>query len=202
MTAFEIHTVEYAGTLATRDGDIPGDLPQVAFSGRSNVGKSSLINTLLRRTRSKVARVSSTPGKTQAVNFYRVNDRFFLADLPGFGYAKVPKTLRDQWRGLVEGYLERSQGLKGVVHLVDCRRTPADQDLEMMDYLARLEIPTLVVLTKMDKLGRSQRAKAVAKAGEALGVDGEQLLPFSAKTGEGRDALLEALHTLLDDTAA
>jgi GTP-binding protein len=197
----KIRTVEYAGTLATRDGDIPGDLPQVAFSGRSNVGKSSLINTLLGRTRSKVARVSSTPGKTQAINFYRVNDRFFLADLPGFGYARVPKQLRDQWRGLIEGYLERGAALRGVVHLVDCRRTPADLDLEMMDYLAGLQVPTLVVLTKMDKLNRSQRARAVAGAAEALGVEGDQLLPFSAKTGEGRDGLLAALGALVDRDA-
>jgi GTP-binding protein len=198
----EIRSVEYAGTMATREGEIPGDLPQIAFSGRSNVGKSSLINTLLRRTRSKVARVSSTPGKTQAVNFYRVNDRFFLADLPGFGYARVPKNLRDQWKGLVEGYLERSGGLKGVVHLVDCRRTPADLDLEMMDYLAGLGVPTLVVLTKMDKLNRSQRKKAIDRAGQALGVTADQLLPFSAKTGEGREALLLALGALLDESRA
>lgn len=198
----KIRTVEYAGTVATPDGEIPGDLPQVAFSGRSNVGKSSLINTLLGRTRSKVARVSSTPGKTQAVNFYRVNDLFFLADLPGFGYARVPKTMRDQWQRLVEGYLGRRAGLRGVVHLVDCRRTPADQDLEMMEYLAGLGVPTLVVLTKMDKLNRSQRAKAIAGASHALGLEEEQLLPFSAKTGEGREELLAALDALLGEDSA
>lgn len=193
-----IRTVEYVGTLATPQGDIPANLPQVAFSGRSNVGKSSLINVLLRRTRSHIARVSSTPGKTQAINFYQVNDRFLLADLPGFGYARVPKTLRDQWKGLIEGYLERSAGLKGVVHLVDSRRTPADLDLEMMDYLARIEVPTLVVVTKMDKLKSSERRKALEDARTVLGLDAEQMLPFSAKTGEGRDTLLAALDALLD----
>jgi GTP-binding protein len=193
----KIRTVDYAGTVATPQGPLPGDLPQVAFSGRSNVGKSSLINTLLRRTRHKIARVSSTPGKTQAVNFYEVNGRFYLVDLPGFGWARVSKTLRDSWRGLVEGYLSRGPGLRGVVHLVDCRREPTEQDLEMMDYLARLGVPTLVVLTKIDKVNRSQRDEAVDRAARTLGVDREQLLPFSARTGEGRDALLGALDALL-----
>lgn len=193
----KIRTVEYAGTVAQANGPVPGDLPQVAFSGRSNVGKSSLINTLLRRTRSKVARVSATPGKTQALNFYRVNDHFFLLDLPGFGYAKVPKTLRDQWKGLIEGYMRRPVDLRGVVHLVDSRRNPSDQDLQMLDFLAQLRTPTLVVLTKVDKLKRSERKKAFAKAADRLGVDPEQLLPFSSKTGEGREVLLAALDALL-----
>ncbi len=193
----KIKTVEFAGTVVTPDGSMPDDLPQVAFSGRSNVGKSSLINTLLRRTRSKVARVSSTPGKTQALNFYRINDRFFLVDLPGFGYARVPKKLRDAWKGLVEGYLARARTLKGVVHLVDCRREPTPQDLDMMDYLARLGAPALVVLTKIDKLNRSERTRAVERACGVLGVGREQLVPFSAKTGEGREVLLEALDALL-----
>jgi GTP-binding protein len=196
----KIGTVDYAGTLAQADGPIPeGGLPEIAFSGRSNVGKSSLINTLLRRTRSKVARVSSTPGKTQAINFYRVNDRFFLVDLPGFGYAKVPKTIRDAWRTLIETYLARSTELRGVVHLVDCRRAPTELDLEMMEYLAGLGTPALVVLTKMDKLKSSQREAAIEGATSALGVGREQLVPFSAQTGEGRDELLAALGVLLGD---
>lgn len=196
----KIGTVEYAGTLATADGPIPeGDLPEIAFSGRSNVGKSSLINTLLRRTRSKVARVSSTPGKTQAINFYRVNDRFFLVDLPGFGYAKVPKTMRDSWRKLIEGYIARSTALRGVVHLVDCRREPTALDLEMMDYLARIGTPTLVVLTKIDKLKRSQRDQALERATRVLAIATEQIVPFSSQTGEGREVLLDALDGLLSE---
>lgn len=194
----KIRTVEYAGTVVAANGEAPGELPKVAFSGRSNVGKSSLINTLLRRTRSKVAHVSSTPGKTQALNFYRVNDRFFLLDLPGFGYAKVPKTLRNQWKGLIEGYLRRPIDLRGVVHLVDARRDPTPQDLQMLDFLAELGAPTLVVLTKIDKLKRQERARSIARAAERLGVEAEQLLPFSSKTGEGREVLLEAIDELLD----
>ncbi len=194
-----IHTVEYAGTVVRADGEIPGDLPQIAFSGRSNVGKSSLINTLLRRTRSKVARVSATPGKTQALNFYEVNGRFFLLDLPGFGYAKVPKSMRDSWKDLIEGYLARDVDLRGVVHLVDARHDPTPQDFEMLDFLATLGLPTLVVLTKVDKLRRHQRTPAFQKAAGQLGIDLDQLLPFSSKTGEGRDLLLSALDLLLDD---
>jgi GTP-binding protein len=193
----KIRTVEYAGTVATPDGPIPGELPQVAFSGRSNVGKSSLINILLRRHRSKIAHVSGQPGKTQAVNFYRVNGEFFLVDLPGFGYAKVPKKLRDSWKRLIEGYLSRDEGLKGVVHLVDCRREPTDQDLEMLDYLAGLGIPTLVVLTKVDKLKSSQRAQALEASIAKLGLDPDQVVPASSRTGEGRDDLLAALADLL-----
>lgn len=193
----KIRTVEYAGTVATPDGPIPGELPQVAFSGRSNVGKSSLINLLLRRHRSKIAHVSGQPGKTQAVNFYRVNDAFFLVDLPGFGYAKVPKKLREGWKRLVEGYLSRDEGLQGVVHLVDARREPTPQDLEMLDYLASLGVPALVVLTKVDKLKPSQRDRTLKACTEKLGVDPDQVLPVSSRTGEGRDELLAAVAELL-----
>lgn len=195
----KINTVEYAGTVATVGGEVPGDLPQIAFSGRSNVGKSSLINTVLKRHRSKIARVSATPGKTQALNFYRVNERFFLLDLPGFGYAKVPKAMRDGWKPLIEGYLSRDVDLRGVVHVVDSRHDPTPQDLQMLEFLAGRQIPTLVILTKIDKLKWSQRKRAFAKAAERLGVDEEQLLPFSSKTGEGRVELLGALGDLLSE---
>jgi GTP-binding protein len=197
--AVKIRTVEYAGSVASPDGPLPGKLPQVAFSGRSNVGKSSLINVLLRRTRKKIAHVSGTPGKTRMLNFYRVNERFFLVDLPGFGFARVPKTVQRTWRSLIEGYLSRKSGLRGVVHLVDCRRPPTDTDLQMLDYLSELGLPTLVVLTKIDKLTRTERARSVAAATETLHVDPDQILPFSSKTGEGREALLEALDSLLGE---
>jgi GTP-binding protein len=195
----KIRTVEYAGTIAAPGGAPPGDLPQVAFSGRSNVGKSSLINTLLRRHRSKIARVSATPGKTQALNFFRVNDAFFLVDLPGYGYAKVPKAVSDAWAGLIEWYLGASGAVRGVVHLVDARRNPTEHDIRMVAYLAEVGLPALVVLTKMDKLKRSQRNAALSRASEALALDEEQLLPFSSKTGEGREDLLEALESLLEE---
>ena len=192
-----IRSVEYAGTVAAVDGPMPTDLPQVAFSGRSNVGKSSLINTVLRRTRSKIARVSATPGKTRAINFFEVNERFHLVDLPGYGYAKVPKSMRDAWGKLIEWYLGQTGGVCGVVHLVDARRSATEHDLHMIQYLGELGIPALVALTKMDKLKSSQRAPAIARACKELGVDEDQLVPFSSKTGEGRDELLEALEELV-----
>ena len=193
----EIRTAEYAGTVATPTQAPPGELPEVAFSGRSNVGKSSLINILLRRSRKKIAHVSSTPGKTQALNFYRVNDRFFLVDLPGFGYARAPRPVRGEWRELIEGYLSRSPRLRGVVHLVDVRHSPTELDRHMMEYLSGVGVPALVVATKMDKLKKSQRDRHLARVQEGLAIDTQQLLPFSSHTGEGRDALLLALDSLL-----
>jgi len=193
----KIRAVDYAGTIAVPGGASPGSLPQVAFSGRSNVGKSSLINTLLRRTRNKIAHVSATPGKTQALNFFRVNDDFFLVDLPGYGYARVPEATRAEWAKLIEWYLGESGQVKGVVHLVDSRHKPTEHDLRMVSYLGELGLPTLVVLTKVDKLKKMERQRALPRAAEALGIGEAQLVPFSSKTGEGRDELLGALEDLL-----
>ncbi|MFO8173366.1 MAG: ribosome biogenesis GTP-binding protein YihA/YsxC [Longimicrobiales bacterium] len=194
-----IRSVEFAGAVAARGGPMPegGDLPQVAFSGRSNVGKSSLINVLLRRTRKKVAHVSAKPGKTQTLNFYRVNDGFFLVDLPGFGYAQAPEAVRESWRAMVEWYLSGTEALRGVVHLVDGRHPPTPLDLEMMEYLSTVGLPALVVLTKMDRVKSSKREKTIQDAAKQLGLDREQLLPFSSKTGEGREILLAALEDLI-----
>jgi GTP-binding protein len=194
----DIRTVEYAGTVATPTQEPPGELPEIAFSGRSNVGKSSLINILLRRSRHKIAHVSSTPGKTQALNFYRVNERFFLIDLPGFGYARVPGVTQRDWQKLIEGYLSRSPRLRGVVHLVDARHRPGKLDHRMLAYLSGIAAPTVVVATKMDKLTRSQRASHLARVREELEIDEEQLVPFSSHTGEGREELLDAVEALLD----
>jgi GTP-binding protein len=191
--------VEFAGSVASLKQPLPGELPQIAFAGRSNVGKSSLINVLLGRTRKKLAHVSGTPGKTRLLNFYRVNDEFFLVDLPGFGYAKVPNSVREEWRRLIEGYLAREDGPLAVVHLVDARRKPTDYDLQMLEYLAKLGLPALVVVTKIDKLTRSKRDRDVPALIEALGLDPDQVVPFSSVTGEGRDELLKALAHLLEE---
>jgi GTP-binding protein len=194
----KIRTVEFAGTMVDPEGELPGSLPQIAFAGRSNVGKSSLINTLLRRSRKKIARVSSEPGKTRAVNFFRVNDRFFLVDLPGYGYARVPDAMREAWAHLVEGYLARPDGPCAVVQLIDARREPTAQDRQMLEYLAGLQIPALIVLTKIDKLSHSKRVARIRATPGELELDPEQVIPFSSRTGEGREALLEALSHLLD----
>ncbi len=194
-----VRTVEFAGSVADPGGPLPGTLPQVAFAGRSNVGKSSLINVLLRRTRKKIAHVSGTPGKTQTLNFYRVNDTFFLVDLPGFGYAKAPKSIRAAWERLVFSYLGDTPTLAGVVYLVDARHPPTPIDRDMIDRLAGEGVPALVVLTKMDKLGTKERGGSIARAARDLGLDEEQLLPFSSRTREGREALLEAIDDLLTE---
>jgi GTP-binding protein len=193
----KIKSVEYAGTIASPGHRSFEALPQIAFSGRSNVGKSSLINRLLRRTRKKIAHVSSTPGKTQALNFYRVNEDVFFVDLPGYGYARVPEATRTTWAKLIEWYLGESSQVLGVVHLVDARHPPTKHDHSMVEYLAEIGIPTLIVLTKIDKLKRRERDVSMTRAIDALKVDQSQLLPFSSKTGEGRETLLDALTELM-----
>lgn len=197
--------MEFAGAVARPGAKPPDRLKQVAFSGRSNVGKSSLINRLLGRTRARVARVSATPGKTREINFYRVRAaldgaedmEFFLVDLPGYGYARVPMTLRRSWRPLIEGYLTGTPDLIGVVQLIDSRHEPTADDRAIVRYLAETGVPTLFVLTKVDKLSRSRRPAQLQRIVRELGVDPEQVVPFSAKTGEGRDQLLESLEDLL-----
>src|SRR5690242_9835721 len=152
-----IRRVAFLGGLASPGGWRPASaLPEVAFSGRSNVGKSSLLNTLVRRK--ALARVSQTPGKTREINFFRVNDAFTLVDLPGYGYAQVSKSARAEWRPLIEVYLRHSEQLRGVVQLIDARHDPTALDRQMLEFLAELGAPTIVALTKVDKLRPSARA--------------------------------------------
>jgi GTP-binding protein len=195
----KIRSLEFAGTVVDPTAPLPSDLPQIAFAGRSNVGKSSLINTLLRRTQKAIARVSGEPGKTRAINFFRVNDAFFLVDLPGYGFARVPAPVRAGWKELVEGYLARKDGPRGVVQLIDSRHDPTELDLQMMEYLAGLGVPAIVALTKIDKLKRSQRAARIEGLTRDLSLDRSQIIPFSSKTGEGREELADALLALLAD---
>ena len=197
-----IRSVEFAGSYVDPGVSVAPELPHIAFWGRSNVGKSSLINVLLRRTRKKVARISSRPGKTQTLNFYIVNGLFVLVDLPGFGYAKVPRTQREGWQRLVRRYLRRSRELAGVVHLVDARRDPAAGDLAAMEMLGELGLPALVVVTKIDKVGKNARGTRIARLQERLEVAGDQFLVSSARTGEGREELLGAIEQLLEVDAS
>ena len=181
--------------------------PEIAVAGRSNVGKSSLLNTILNRR--GIARISKEPGKTQTVNFYIVNDRFYLVDLPGYGYAKVSLEMRRKWKRVIFSYIETRQRLAGVVQLVDARHSPSDDDLAMTRHLITAERPILVVFTKADKIRRSARNRvlnefkgcfgndfavrpylprgAAGGAGEAGGSYAVPVLFFSAKTGEGKD---------------
>ena len=182
--------------MATVDGWRPQtELPEVAFAGRSNVGKSSLLNRLVRRK--AFARVSNTPGRTRELNFFKVNREFVLVDLPGYGYARVSKARRAEWRPLIEGYLRKSATLRGIVQLLDARHDPTDDDRQMFDVLAELGVPTIVVVTKTDKLKPAQVApRLLALAGE-LELDDDQLIAFSATTGAGRDDLAEAVMSLI-----
>lgn len=182
--------------MATVDGWRPQSvLPEVAFAGRSNVGKSSLLNRLVRRK--AFARVSHTPGRTREINFFKVNDAFVLADLPGYGYARISKARKAEWVPLIEGYLSASTELRGVVLLLDVRHDPSDEDRQMLDYLGELGTPTLIVLTKVDKLGARARAGQIANMAAVLSVDEDQLVPFSAETNEGRDELAAAVMSLV-----
>ena len=191
-----IRSLEFAGGLATPGGWRPeAGLPEVAFSGRSNVGKSSLINRLVRRK--ALARVSQHPGKTREINFFRVNDAFLLVDLPGYGYARVSKQMRGAWRQLIEGYLRGSEQLRGIVQLIDSRHPPSPDDRRMLDFLAALGLPTIVALTKIDKLRQPEVPARAAEVARDLQLDDEQVIPFSAVTGAGRDELAAAIVALL-----
>ncbi len=170
-------------------------LPEIAFAGRSNVGKSSLLNRLVRRR--ALARVSTTPGRTREINFFRVNDAFVIADLPGYGYARVARAQRAAWRPLIEGYLEGSAALRGVVVLVDARHDPSADDEAMLSYLAELGAPTLVAVTKVDKLAARERAVRPAALARALGLGEDQVVATSARDGTGRDELARAMVDLL-----
>jgi GTP-binding protein len=170
--------------------------PEVAFAGRSNVGKSSLINRLLNRHR--LAHTSSTPGRTQTVNFYQINETFFFVDLPGYGYAKVPRAVQQNWWALVETYLTGREGLRGVIHLVDARHPPTTTDQELQLFLGTVGLPSLVVLTKADKVGRGERRKVQAEAGRLLGLPPVEGTVFaSAETGEGAPELWHRIEAWL-----
>lgn len=191
-----IRHLEYLGPMASETGWRPETtLPEVAFVGRSNVGKSSLLNRLMRRK--AFARVSNTPGRTREIHFFDVNRQFILADLPGYGYARISKARKAEWRPLIEGFLRRSANLRGVVQLLDVRHDPTGDDHIMLDFLAELGVPTIVAVTKVDKLSRAQAQARVHVLAQHLGLDVDQIVPFSARTGEGRDELARALQDLL-----
>ena len=191
-----IRNVEFIGGMSEKHGWRPESaLPEIAFAGRSNVGKSSLLNTLVRRK--SFARVSRTPGRTREINFFRVNNGFVLVDLPGYGYARVSKERRAEWRPLLESYLRQTSQLRGIVLLLDIRRDPSEDDQAMLDFLAETEVPTIVALTKTDKLSKAAARQRVAEISAALALDTEQVIPFSAQSGEGRVELLEAITDLV-----
>jgi len=192
-----IRSLEFIGPMASADGwRPPSDLPEVAFAGRSNVGKSSLLNRLVRRK--AFARVSNTPGRTREINFFKVNDRFVLVDLPGYGYARIAKTRKAEWLPLIEGYIRQAPTLRGVVQLLDVRHAASSDDLQMLDFLADVGVPTIVALTKIDKLRPNELPERMRELAVQLQLDEEQMIPFSATTNVGRDDLAAAVVSLVE----
>jgi GTP-binding protein len=188
--------MEFMGGMASIGGWRPElDLPEIAFAGRSNVGKSSLLNKVLKRR--SFARVSKTPGRTREINFFKVNGTFILADLPGYGYARVSKERSAEWGPLIESYLRGTKHLRGVVQLLDVRHDPTNDDRQMLDFLADVEVPVMFVATKIDKLSRAAAERRVRELAIMLQVDEAHIIPFSAQTGVGRDELAEAIAGLL-----
>jgi GTP-binding protein len=173
----------------------PPDRPEIAFAGKSNVGKSSLINTLINRK--KLARTSSTPGRTQAINFFDVNHRIYFVDLPGYGFARVPSEVKKSWGKMVEEYLKTRKNLKAVIVILDIRREVSQDDGSLLEWLNHYQIPSIAILTKADKLSRNQvysRAKNLGKNLEAYGI--HKPIIFSAKTRLGREAIWERIEAI------
>ncbi|SMC94472.1 GTP-binding protein [Desulfocicer vacuolatum DSM 3385] len=173
--------------------------PEIAFAGRSNVGKSSLINTLVNRK--NLVKTSSKPGCTQLINFFTINDEISFVDLPGYGYAKVSKTIRTQWAPMVDRYLSVRKNLMGVILLIDIRRDPGKEEFELMDWFAKRRIPFLTVLTKADKLSRTKQQKRLAILTKTLERRKEDLILFSSKTRQGREMVLGEIAALLPSHA-
>jgi len=171
------------------------ELPEIAFAGRSNVGKSSLINRLIKRK--NLVKTSAKPGKTQSLNFFLLDNSIYLVDLPGYGYARVSKKMQADWQELITAYLETRENLKCVVVIVDLRHEVKIADLQLVDWLKSKGLPLLLVYTKADKLSANQRNKNAAILDAGFGVSKSSRLLFSAKTGMGRENLLQALDSFL-----
>lgn len=177
---------------------IPKDqLPEIAFAGRSNVGKSSLINCLLNRK--KIARTSSTPGKTRQLNYFKINSSFYFVDLPGYGFARVPKTERLLWRRLIESFLRESANLRGVISIIDSRIGPTDLDFQLFDWLKNINLPVALIATKSDKLSKSEllnKLSAYANQLKAYALD--PIIPFSAASGAGKKEVWRNIQKLME----
>ncbi|MCJ7616916.1 MAG: ribosome biogenesis GTP-binding protein YihA/YsxC [Desulfobacterales bacterium] len=175
----------------------PAVLPEIAFAGRSNVGKSSLINTLLNRKR--LVKTSSTPGRTQLINFFLINEKFSFVDLPGYGYAKVPASVQKTWGPMIETYLTSRETLKGIVLIMDIRRMPGNYELDLMDWFYHYKIPAILILTKADKLSKTKQIKQHLSISKALSVDKKNLILFSIKSRQGKDDVWDAVEKLLQE---
>lgn len=186
-------------TVAVKPSQYPPDtMAEIAFAGRSNVGKSSLLNLLTNRR--KLARVSGSPGKTRTINFYLVNDAFRIVDLPGYGYAKVSKSMTENWGAMMETYFQKREGLRKVIQLVDIRHKPTAQDVQMYEYLRHYGLDGIVVCTKADKVSRNEMQKNIAVIRKTLDLSKEdKVIAVSALKKTGYEELLAEIEALLED---
>jgi GTP-binding protein len=178
-----VYTATFVSSAPSLAACPASELPEIAFAGRSNVGKSSLVNTLLNRK--GLVRTSSTPGRTQLLNFFAVNDALHFVDLPGYGFARAPRAVRERWQPMIRNYLAGRTNLKAVVWLLDVRRDPSDEDLRFLDWLVESERPTIPVVTKVDKLSRNELSRRLVAIARATGLERELFTTFSAVTREG-----------------
>ncbi|MCI8336032.1 MAG: YihA family ribosome biogenesis GTP-binding protein [Peptococcaceae bacterium] len=191
----EIKKAEYIASAVYPEQYPEEILPEIAMLGRSNVGKSSLINSL--SNRKNLARTSSQPGKTRLINFYKMDRSWYLVDLPGYGYAKVSQSSRDDWKKMIEKYLACNPENKFYFQLVDIRHEPSALDKQMNGWLEEKDFPYVVIATKLDKISRGAREKQLALISKTLGVERERIFPFSAQTKEGKEAILSLIGKLL-----
>ena len=187
----KFRSVHFIKSAVTSDQYPRHTLPEIAFIGRSNVGKSSLLNTLVHKK--NLARISNIPGRTQLINFFNIEEKLCFVDLPGYGYAKVPDHIKKQWQPMIETYLMKSENLKSVVLIVDSRHQPTHHDVKMREWLQAYQIPMIVVATKIDKIPKTKRQKQMNIVSDTLTIQTAAVLPFSALTGEGIKRIWQAI---------